>query len=105
MIHRSYGRNNRPGTKGSVDKVDFLFSKKPIGRLNADRPLATYHIFDSRAVISSIRPMNHDPSGSKELNLMSKLDSRIKIEFGAARMDSFKLMVIQWWKNSQRYSF
>ena len=44
MIHGSYGRNNRPGANGLVANENFLFTKMPIGRLNADRLLLTYQL-------------------------------------------------------------
>ena len=42
MIHGSYDRNNCREAKGLLDNANFLFTKKLIGRLNADRPLLIY---------------------------------------------------------------
>ena len=61
MIHGSYRRNNCPEAKELVDNANFLFTKKLNGPLNADRPLLIYQLqpFGLRAIVSSIRPMDH----------------------------------------------
>ena len=61
MTHGSYGRNNFPEAKGLVDNANFLFTNKLISRLNADRPILIYQLqsFGSRAIVSSIRPVDH----------------------------------------------
>ena len=44
MIHGSYERNNYREAKGLVRNANFLFTKKLIRRLNADRPLLIYQL-------------------------------------------------------------
>ena len=58
--------------KGLVGNANFLFIKKLIGRLNADRPLLIYQLwpFGSNAIVSSISPwIIYDPFGPKGLNV------------------------------------
>ena len=46
MIYGSYGRNNCLEAKELIDNANFLFTKKLIGPLNADRPLLIYPLVE-----------------------------------------------------------
>ena len=60
-IYGSYGRNNCPEAKGLVNNANFLFTKKLILYLNANRPLSIYQLqlFGSKTIVCSKRPMDH----------------------------------------------